>query len=255
MKKYRKHYVVPTQGQLFVRIQTEEDSFNDVDPVDIRQDSLSAAMNAAREAMTAMTGDGMVSVIRKFRDGSGEFVCVSYRTYGGPWQTSEGKPPCHLQMAAASRPVARRFPMRGYSGYGQVPILPATPQEAAQQICAAMGGQWRADALECQVGGQSYSLPDFLPGAMPSGTCPPEQVMTPAGCKPIPGGVEPEEPPEPPDPAATCHAQGGAYDPTTGMCKLPVAKAEPAMPEWVLPVAIGGIGAIAIVGLIMTTRS
>jgi len=156
-------------------------------------------------------------------------------------------------------------------GYGAVPILPATPEDAAQQLCAYMGGQWRADANECQVGDQTYALPDFLPSALPSGTCPPDQVMTPAGCKPIPGGVESECPPgmimsqtqgcvpgtvKPPLPngqVSACHASGGAWDPETGSCKMPpVAPPEPETPSWVLPAAIGGIAAIAIIGLVVT---
>jgi hypothetical protein len=99
--------------------------------------------------------------------------------------------PFGQQMYWVGQPVPGVY--ESAAGYGQ-PILPPTPEAAAQQLCAAMQGTWRADANECQVGDHTYALPDFLPGALPSGPCPGGEVMTPAGCKPIPGGVEPECP-------------------------------------------------------------
>jgi hypothetical protein len=116
------------------------------------------------------------------------------------------------------------------AGYGQF-TLPSSPQEAAKTLCGIMGGTWKDDSLECDVAGQVYGLPDFDPSAMPSDTCAPEEVMTPAGCKPIPGGDEP-----PPDPG------NGTPTPSDGE----------GTPDWVLPVAIGGIAAVAVVALVMT---
>jgi hypothetical protein len=123
------------------------------------------------------------------------------------------------------------------AGYGQ-PVLPASPEAAAQQLCAIMGGSWSADSLECAVGDTTYKLPDFTPGAMPSGSCGPDEVMTPQGCKPFPGGDEPPVPPPPNGPP-----------PSNGPGPPP---AEPETPSWVLPAAIAGIAGIAVIALVMT---
>lgn len=163
-----------------------------------------------------------------------------------------------------------------FYGYGQTNIIPATVGGAAQVLCQAMGGQWRPDAQECQTGDRTYTLPDFLPGSMPSGACPGGEVMTPAGCKPIPPGVESECPPGwkmtpqgcipcmPGDSdsqcwaaaAAACKAQGGNYDPATTQCKMPApppnGQPEPATPSWLLPAVVGGIAAIAVIALVAT---
>jgi hypothetical protein len=137
-----------------------------------------------------------------------------------------------------------------FYGYGLLP-LPPSPEAAAQQICAAMGGQWRADSKECQVNGQTYTLPDFLPGAMPSGPCASGETMTPQGCKPFPGGVEDD------CPAGQVMTPQGCAPATTPPVQPPVqpgppATAETTTPSWVLPAAIVGIGAIAVIALVTT---
>jgi hypothetical protein len=132
-----------------------------------------------------------------------------------------------------------------FYGYGQPFVLPASPEEAAKLMCAAMGGQWDASAMECSAGGNTYKLPDFQPGSMPTGACPGGEVMTPNGCKPIPPGVEDECPT-----GQVMTPQG--CQPVTTPPVQPPATAETGTPGWVLPAAIAGIGAIAVIALVTT---
>lgn len=114
-------------------------------------------------------------------------------------------------------------------GFGQDPA-----QMAAQMACAAMSGQWNAEAMECQSGGQSYKVPDFQPDALPTGGCPSGQVQTPKGCFPYPGGdVVPNGGPTPP--------------------ALPAPTTQTETPAWVLPTIIG-VGALAVVALIVSSQ-
>lgn len=155
--------------------------------------------------------------------------------------------PLYAQYSACrQRQMLRRMTMI-MRGYGQPFTLPASPEEAAKLMCAAMGGQWDGSAMECSAGGNTYSLPDFLPGSMPPGPCPSGETMTPQGCKPFPGGVEPE------CPAGQVMTPQGCQPATTPPVPPgPPATSETKTPSWVLPVAIGGIGAIAIIALVTT---
>ena len=148
------------------------------------------------------------------------------------------------------------------NGFGQDPAQMAA--QAAQAACTAMGGQWNAEAMECQAGGQSYKVPDFQPDALPSTGCPSGQVQTPRGCFPYPGGVEPALPQNgKPAPAGACPS-GTIFD---GMADPPVCRdasgkvvskaVEPSTktetPAWVLPVVIGA-GALALIAVVVTSK-
>lgn len=139
-------------------------------------------------------------------------------------------------------------------GYGQTNLIPATIGGAAQVACQAMQGSWDPVAMECKVGDQTYSLPDFQPSSLPAGTCPGGEVMTPNGCKPIPPGVEDECPA-----GQIMTAQGcvpvhtpPVLPPNGGQVTPPPAPAQTTTPSWVLPAAIAGIGAIAVIALVTT---
>jgi hypothetical protein len=100
----------------------------------------------------------------------------------------------------------------------------------AAAACASMGGTWDDAAMECKTPDQNYQLPDFQPGALPAGGCPDDQVQTPRGCFPYPGGVE------------------------NGQLKNGLAPPLPAKTEtssWVLPAVIGA-GALAVIAIVAT---
>jgi hypothetical protein len=139
-----------------------------------------------------------------------------------------------------------------FRGFGQSNLIPATIGGAAQVACQAMQGSWDPVAQECKVGDQTYSLPDFQSGSLPSGTCPGGEVMTPAGCKPIPPGVQDCPAGQVMTPQGCQPADVPPPPPNGGQDVPPPAPAEPATPGWVLPVAIGTIGAVAIIALVTT---
>lgn len=117
-------------------------------------------------------------------------------------------------------------------GYGQLP----DPGTLAAQACSAMGGQWSSEAMECRVGDQVFQLPDFNPGAMPTGQCPPDQVKTPKGCFPYPGGV--------------VNGNGNGKPPVVnGNGPAPPPQTKTETPSWLIP-AVVGVGAIALIALV-----
>lgn len=174
------------------------------------------------------------------------------RRPGQPWKiVSNGSDPAFgIALFAKEGPTMRNFNgYGGYRGYGSYRGFGAGEDlatQAAMAMCAAMNGQWNAEANECSVGDQKYKLPDLSPSSVPAGSCPSGQVMTPKGCFPYPGGVEPI-PPGQPEPMPTT--------PPNTPPPVPPAQASVSSttPEWVLP-AIVGIGAIALVAVVVAVK-